>query len=292
MLVSSCYVLAWMPRWLRRWASSLLTYWMIRRPNKRKHRISVNMRIFFPEFSQEKKNEYVRLNIGFLMYLLFEMPRILIREGSRAIARISEVKGKDLALKAVQQNKGVILMLPHLGNWEILAPYLGKEFSCTALYKPFYNQHLNEIVRKYRTATGMKLVPTDRTGVKQLLLSLRRKEYVIILPDQNPGRERAQVQTRFFGILMPSPSLLTQLQARTGARILCVFAAQLPDKSYRVEFHTPSEKVYSSDIRQAVQGVNDSIEKCVRLYPAQYQWLYKILARTHHAKEYKMRRRQ
>lgn len=280
------YGIAYMPRWLCRLAARICTHWLINRPNLHKHRIAINLRILLSELSQEERMEYTRLNLRFLTGLLFEVPHILLRERSKVIQRITEVKGKNLAVAAHRHNKGVILMLPHLGNWEILAPYLGREFPCTALYKPLYNGHLDAVVRNYRTEMGMKLVPTNRTGIKQLLLSLQRKEYAIILPDQNPGNQKAQLNAKFFGVPMPTPSLLPQLRARTNARILCVFAIKLPDDNYRIEFHPPADAVYADDIGEAVQGVNTSVENCVRLYPTQYQWPYRMLAGTLYRLEY------
>lgn len=239
-----------------------------------------------PELSEEKRSRWVTENLSFFIGLFLQGPRLLMREKNRVIRRINEVKGKELAVTAAKQGKGVIFLLPHLGNWEVLAPYLGKEFKCTALYKPLNNHHLNRILRRYRSQNGMQLVAIGKAGIRRLLMALRRKEYIILLPDQNPGIRTAQQNIRFFGVSMPSPSLLTQLRARTDARVVAVFAVQTSPNHYKVEFHSPPEAIYSPDIQQAVQGVATCVENCIRLYPTQYQWSYRILHRTEHKKEY------
>ncbi len=275
-----------MPVFLRRWFARILAGQLIKRPNPYRHRIDVNLRILMPELDAAKRSRRMAESLYFLIELFLQMPRLLMREKNRVTRRISEVKGKELALAAGEQGKGVIFLLPHLGNWEILAPYLGKEFKCTALYKPLNNNHLDQILRQYRSQNGMQLVPVSKAGIRCLLRALKRKEHVIILPDQNPGMRTAQQMIRFFGIDMPSPSLLAQLRLRTDARVVAVFAVQTSPGHYRVEFHEPPKAIYSKDIQQSVQAVASCVEKCVRLYPTQYQWSYRILYRTEHKKEY------
>lgn len=280
------YIFAYMPVFLCHWLAKLLTNQLIRRPNAYRRRIDTNLRILMPELSAEKRNSWVAENLRFLTEIFLQMPRLLMREKNRVISRISEVRGKELALAASKEGKGVIFLLPHLGNWEILAPYLGKEFKSTALYKPLNSNHLDRILRQYRSQNGMQLVPISKTGIRRLLTALKRKEFAIILPDQNPGIHTAQQMTRFFGIDMPSPSLLAQLRAHIDARVVAVFAVQISPGNYRVEFHSPPKAIYSNDIQQSTQAVASCVEKCVRLYPTQYQWSYHILHRTEHKKEY------
>jgi len=280
------YIFAYMPTFLCHWLAKILARQMTKRPNACKHRIDVNLRILMPELTAAKRSKWVAENLYFLIELFLQVPRLIIREKKKVTRRISEVKGKELAIAAGEQEKGVIFLLPHLGNWEILAQYLGKEFKCTALYRPLNNNHLDKILRQYRGQNGMQLAPTSKAGIRRLLTALKRKEHIIILPDQNPGMRTAQQIIRFFGISMPRPSLLTQLRACTDARVVVVFAVQISPGHYRVEFHAPPKAIYSNDIQQSVQAVADCVEKCIRLYPTQYQWSYRILYRTEHKKEY------
>ena len=279
-----------MPRLLGKLLIKGLAAWLIRHPNAHKHRIQVNLELLMPELPPRKRSGWIHANIGFLAGLFFEMPRLLLRERNRVVSRITQIQGKELALKACKHGKGVIFLLPHLGNWEVLAPYLGKEFRCTALFKPLDNAQLNRILWKYRTETGMKLVPISRSGIRELLLALKRKECAVILPDQTPRSHRARQTVRFFGTPMPMPSLLTQLHSRTGAQVISVFAVKSAPNDYRVEFHSPAQSIYAKDIQQSVQGVAASVEKCVRLYPTQYQWSYRILNETEHREEYRFSR--
>lgn len=281
------YILAYMPTFLCRWLAKILAHQLIRRPNAYRRRIDTNLRILMPELSTEKRNKWVAENLHFWVNIFLQVPRLMIKEKQKAIRRISEIKGEELALAASREGKGVIFLSFHLGNWEVLAPYLGKKFKCTSFYRPPDNNHLHRLMSKYRNKNGIRLAPTNMGGIRLALAALKRKEVVIIMPDQNPSKHTSQQIVRFFGIDMPRPTLLTQLRARTDARVIVLFSVEISPGRYRAEFHLPPKAVYSNDTQQSAQAVASCIEKYIRLYPTQYQWSYRMLYRTKYNKEYK-----
>jgi len=92
----------------------------------------------------------------------------------------------ELMESLVAQNQGVILLCPHLGNWELLAYYLVTLGDVTNLYQPPRLGGLEELIIKSRNRSGCNLVPTTTKGVAAILRTLRGGGISGILPDQNP----------------------------------------------------------------------------------------------------------
>ena len=78
---------------------------------------------------------------------------------------------------------GLILALPHSGNWELIGDSLINITPATALFRPPRMQIMDGIMRAGRARTGVTPVPIDRQGLKALHATLQRGEAVVILPD-------------------------------------------------------------------------------------------------------------
>ena len=73
----------------------------------------------------------------------------------------------------------------------------------------------------------------------------------------------------------------SKLLHKTGARALVTYAQRLPDgKGFRMVIREADEGIYSKDMSESLTAMNDSVERCIREAPAQYQWEYKRFRRT------------
>ena len=59
--------------------------------------------------------------------------------------------GEDLLHDALAQNKGLVLIVPHFGTWEIMNAYVAQFTSMTIMYKPVKNQAADQFVRAARS---------------------------------------------------------------------------------------------------------------------------------------------
>ena len=75
-------------------------------------------------------------------------------------------------------------------------------------------------------------------------------------------------------------TLVSRLIMRTGARVFCGFAERLPRAGgFKVIVKEANELIYSEDLEQSAIGLNRSVEQCVEIAIAQYQWEYKRFRR-------------
>ncbi len=262
-------------RWAQRlggWVGTLM-YFLT---NREKRVATINIALCFPELSPREQRGLLKQTLQENAKTLFELPRIFQQGGNFALDLVKEVEGLSHYQQAIAQNKGVIIIAPHLGNWELVVHYLNQFAPMTAMYDPPNQPFLDDIMRQGRESSGATLVPANGRGVRAQLKHLKAGGVVGILPDQVPGHDNAGVYAPFMGHTAFTMTLVNNLAKRSGAVVLMSFAERLENaRGYRVHIIPASSHIADADSALAAKALNSSIEKCVRLAPAQYQWTYK-----------------
>ncbi len=244
--------------------------------NREKRVAAINISLCFPELSEDEQKKLLKNTLIENAKTLLEAPRIFHKGGDYAISLVTEVEGLGVFQKALSKNKGVIVLAPHLGNWELVVHYLSQYSPMTAMFAPPKQAFLNDIMRHARQSSGATLVPADASGVRAQLKHLKKGGLIGILPDQQPKAGHAGVFVPFMGNQAYTMLLVNNLAKRTGAVPLMVFAKRLGiGEGYKLCIQTAPKAIADSDEEIAATAMNKAVADCVRLAPAQYQWTYK-----------------
>lgn len=237
-----------------------------------------NIRLCFPELAAQQQEQLVRQS-------LIETGKTIIETGAcwnwpleKSRRLIRHIEGEKLFADRCADNRGLILLAPHLGAWEILPSLLVQYTPYTAMYKPPKIRPLDSWVQAVRTRSNSSLVPTNRRGVSALVKVLKAGGCIVVLPDQEPERESGAFAP-FFGVETLTMSLVHGLATKTGAQLLEINSVRLPDgDGFDVEFRD-ANTVNTPDLRESLTAMNAIIETAVRKIPTQYQWEYKRFKR-------------
>ena len=190
---------------------------------------------------------------------------------------IGSVKGADdLADEA--GDTGVLLLSPHLGNWEVLNMYIGAEFGVTALYDPPKIAALEPLIRAARQRTASTLLPIGPAGLRGMLQRLRDGGVVGLLPDQVPA-VKAGVYAEFFGKRALTINLVHRIANKNAPRVFLVTAIRNSEGQFDIRFDELTQKIVGQSEAAAARAINAAIEARVVLAPEQYQWTYKRFKR-------------
>lgn len=256
---------------LGRWTGG----WLAGRANKHRLIAQTNIEHCFPELSPEQQQELIKDSLIASSNTLFEGGLIWLGARERVDNLIQEVHGEQLLEAGLERGKGVILVAPHLGNWEMIGAYVAPRHPMTNMYKPPRSAWLGQVIRQGRERFDQKLAPTDVSGIKILFQALKKNEIIGILPDQDP-RQSGGVFAPFFGIQANTMTLLSRLAQKSGATVLCTYAERLPDsRGFALHFEPAPTQLASRDPLESVTAINQMVELAVRRIPAQYQWNYK-----------------
>ena len=175
-------------------------------------------------------------------------------------------------------DKGVLLLSPHLGNWELLNMYLGAEFGLTVLYDRPRIDALEPLVRGARERSASTLLPIGPGGLRGLVQRLREGAVVGLLPDQVPARD-AGVYVDFFGKQALTINFVHRLASRHQPRVFLVCAIRNAVGRFDICFDELTEAACGESAEVAARAMNAVIERRIASAPEQYQWSYKRFKR-------------
>ncbi len=231
-----------------------------------------NLQICFPSLEENERESLAKQSMLATGALAAETFVIWHRDNPWRERHVLKIHGEQNMLDAVNADKGVILLAPHIGNWEFLGARLSKYGQVTCLYQPPKQPFLEQFVVKNRRQVGMTSAPANRKGVAQLLAALKEKGILGILPDQCP--DQGGEFSPFFGTPAYTMTLVHGLIKRTGCRVVAG-VAQRVEGGFELHFLQPPEEIYSEDEAQSLAAMNQAVENCIAICPEQYQWEYK-----------------
>lgn len=244
-------------------------------PNEMRRVARRNIARCFVDWSPARRRRLLRQCLMQTGRTAAETGILWLRPLERVLPLIREVEGEELLEQAMARGRGVIMLSPHLGSWEITGLYLSVHWGITCMYRPPKLVAMNEMMLHGRERGGAHLVPTDASGVRVLLRALRQGEMIGILPDQDPGRDSG-VFAPFFGHPANTMVLLPKLARKSGATVLFIYAERLPrGRGFRLYIRPAPDGIDDADLGRAAANLNQGVEACVRHLPAQYQWGYK-----------------
>jgi KDO2-lipid IV(A) lauroyltransferase len=202
---------------------------------------------------------------------VLELPVLWFRPYAAVLALVKRVEGEDVIERAEAAGRGLILLTPHLGAFEMTAQWCARRAPLTILYRPPRQAALAPLMLAGRSRPNMRTATTDLAGVRTLLKALRGRHAIGMLPDQVPSRGEGE-WADFFGRPAYTMTLAARLAESTGAPIVITYAERLArGAGYVVRFEAMPD-------RRAGEGgaawVNRAMEDVVRRLPAQYLWAY------------------
>lgn len=152
------------------------------------------------------------------------------------LKKVIEIENLELLEETLATGKGVVLLLAHMGNWEILSRivHLFPPGSKTgAFYRPLNNIFLDARVLARRQSDGTRMF-SKRDPFHQVTGFLRDGGIVGILADQRVGMQGEVVS--FFGRLTRASPLPSLLARRAKAEVLALSLTNAAPGKWRARF--------------------------------------------------------
>lgn len=245
-------------------------------PNKQRRNALINIALCFPELDRQAQRELRTRNLREFGKTYLEIGYLWLRPAAEVLSLVREVRGAELLER--RNGKGLIVLSPHLGAWELAGLHLAAQGPTAIFYKP--QKYLDDLILASRARSGAELAPITAKGIRILVQALERGDYVGILPDQEPKADKGAVFAPFFGIPAFTMLLVNRLARRTGAPVIFMFAQRLDgNRGFRMHCIPAPAGIDSADDIEAATALNRGIEQCVSICPEQYVWPYKRFRR-------------
>jgi KDO2-lipid IV(A) lauroyltransferase len=215
----------------------------------------------------------LRQAIGEAGKAIVELAPMWLRPYDKVLKLVRGTSGWEHIDAARAAGKGIIIISPHIGCFEIIGQYCAQQHPFTVMYRPPRQPALDALMVAGRQRGQATLVPTDLSGVRAQLAALKRHETIGLLPDQVATKGDG-VWAPFFGRPAYTPTLVASLQRKTGAAAFFVAAERLRwGRGYHLHV-TPLDEALPADKTAAAIRINQGVEDMVRRFPAQYMWSY------------------
>jgi Kdo2-lipid IVA lauroyltransferase/acyltransferase len=112
------------------------------------------------------------------------------------------MRNPELLDAAYAKGNGVVLVLPHQGNWEMLNFCVPQRYPFDAMYRPIKSPLFEKIIFDGRSRVGSDMFSADSSGVRK---ALKKNKIVAVLSDHLPS-ESAGIHPPLFW----SPSIYRQ----------------------------------------------------------------------------------
>lgn len=268
-------ILSWLPLGANRAVGAMLgrVAWLL---NSSPRRITdINLKICFPDMKANEREELAKKSLIETGKQLTECAWIWHRPTHHTNCKIKEIVGKDLLDAAQTSNKGVIIVSPHIGNWELCSLPLSVNGKFTYFYRSPRTPGMDPLLIKWRAHLGGHPAALDASGIRDALRLLKKGGTLGILPDQEPD-PGSGLFTPFFKEPALTMTLLPRLAHRSGAHVLLCIAERLPgSQGWRFHFLPADKTLSSADLAVATAAMNKDVERCIEICPAQYLWDYK-----------------
>lgn len=190
--------------------------------------------------------------------------------------KMIDCEGLEHLRQAHAGGNGGVVVTPHLGNWELIAPYVRlKGCAPTVLARRLRYPEYESFLINLRGACGVSTLA--RGALKDVAQALRANQLVGMLPDQDvQGFDGIFVD--FFG--RPAHTLIgpAALALMTGAPLIPVFMIRQGAR-YRLVITPPIKATPGVDRHRAIAEMTEAwsriFEGMIRQYPEQWVWMHR-----------------
>lgn len=256
-----------------RWRLARLAAWILWRVvPKRRHVILTNLRLCFPELTEEErislaKRVYVRLGRAAIDH------GTLWKGTAAEIQDLVRFRGLENLLN--EENRPTIVVSPHFAGLDAAGIALNTYVRGVSLYQKQSNPVWDEALLKGRLRfSNPVLIPKSRgSDLRPVIRAMREGLPFYYLPDMDHGR-RNSIFVPFFGIEAATIPMVSRLAKVMKAKVIWCFAT-MTETGYEVEISAPLQNFPTDDPVQDTKRLNAELEARIRLHPDQYLWVHR-----------------
>ncbi len=189
------------------------------------------------------------------------------------INKRTQWEGIERIDRALEEGRGCITVLPHMGNWDVAGHWLAVNgYRIASVAEELEPRRLFELFLAHREALGMKILPLSANGVGQRLAALLADNWIVALVADRDLTGRG-VEVEMFGAPRRLPAGPAMLSLSTGAPLL-VCPVYTLDEGWLVRIGEPIEiertGVMREDARTLTRQMAAAFERAIAARPVDW----------------------
>lgn len=250
-----------------RWLGSVLFIF----DTKLKHIASVNIRLCFPELSDEQKQALLKKHFISIGIALFETGLAWFGSSKR-LKGLAHIQGWDNVIEAQKAGKGILFMGEHFLTLELVGRLFAIKCPLVIIYRPHKKPFINFLISKIRNRHFSYVL--KQQDVRGIIKALKKGMSIWYASDIDGGAHDFRF-IPFFGIPAATLTAPVRLVQLTGARVLPgAFYRRDDGMGYDLIVGPALKNFPSQNLETDLKILNQKIEAAVRIKPDQYIWGY------------------
>ena len=262
-----------------KWAYGLfekLAYYLVKKNGKSVQRLRSNLSRIKDDLSAAELEELVWKAMSSYLRYWCDTFRIQDWSTSQIQDSVTLTRG-ELLLDPMREGSGVVIALPHSGNWDHAGAYfcsLGIPLVTVAeRLKP---EALFQRFLRFRQAMGFEVLSIDSRSFATLIKRAREKRLIALVADRDLSA--SGVDVNFFGFPARMPAGPALLAIKTGIPLV-VAHVSYKQAGIQIEFTTVDVAVDGSEserVAQTTQRMASLFEKGIAAHPQDWHMLQRI----------------
>lgn len=200
---------------------------------------------------------------------------------SSYIEKYIKIDGAENFLNAAINNRSLVLITAHFGNWEI------PNIVCRHLYskKPYLvlvndkirKSSLGQLLDSYRLIHGYEIVSANSSGLREIMYRLKKGALLGLVIDQGIGKSSVYID--FFNHRVPAPTGAMKLAIKFESPLVLSFIRRIKGPYLELKVFPAIELIEADSEEEKIarnsQVFNKRIEEFIGLYPENYLWQFK-----------------
>ena len=187
------------------------------------------------------------------------------------------VTREELLTGPMKDGRGVVVTLPHAGNWDHAGAYFcAMGFPLVTVAERLKPEALFNKFLEYRQNMGMEVLSTDSKAMGTLMQRARDGALIALVADRDLSR--SGVDVNFFGHPARMPAGAALLAVRTGIPLITAFVTYTKS-GIDIEFNSvsiPTEGAETERVSKVVQNCADYFAKGIASAPQDWHMLQRI----------------
>jgi len=231
--------------------------------------------VYQDSISNKKKEEIILNSYKNLFYNIYETLDNLNLDLESFNKKIKKIENEEIILNALKENKNIILITAHYGNWELLAQYIGLKYApITVVGRKLNNKYLNKELLKYRNSHNSQMLTKDNSA-KGLIKAIKQKRIVGLVVDQHIDPKKGQIIS-FLGLKAPQVDSSARLAIKLNCIIIPFIVKRIDFDKYDLAFYEPIiPSRFNNDLKAITQKEADIFSKQILSNPNIWFWQHK-----------------
>lgn len=249
---------------------------MYSRNGRAVQRYRTNLKVVRPDLRIDEIEDL--LKIGLASYLRYWCDTFRIHKwSSKRISQTVTCTGDELLRNPMNEGRGVVIALPHSGNWDHAGAYFCQEgFPLVTVAEVLKPEKLFEKFLAHRTRMGFEVLPLNSRAFATLMRRAKEKRLIALVADRDLSA--SGIEVNFFNKVTRMPAGPAMLAIKTGIPLVSAHV-RYTDKGIHINFRKITLGSGATDeerLTATVQAIADSFTEGIFNHPEDWHMLQRI----------------